>query len=237
MTRRTPIFIVCSPHARAGVTTTARLLTDYYLAKQNEVVGFDLDPHEPRYAELFRDRTKVVDIASIQGQIALFDRLLTSEEKPRVIDVWHRSFERFFSAVREIGFFEETAKTNLEPIVLFHADASKHVLTSALALSALWPTLRMVIVHNRAAAPFETRPFDVLSRYPSRRRLVIPPLADPVAKALEDDRLSLSGFLTAPPSDMSIVVRAALRDWIISIFTQLNSLELRLEFEHSDVFR
>ncbi len=49
--------------------------------------------------------------------------------------------------------------------------------------------------------------------------------------------LSLTRFLLAPPSDMSIVLRAALRNWILQSFTQFQSFELRLELEASEYLR
>ncbi len=237
MTRRTPIFIVCSAHPRVGVTTTARLLTDYALAKNAAIEGFDTDPHEPRYAEIFPHHARIADIADIKGQIALFDRLLAPDQTPKVVDLWRRSYERFFTLVRDIQFFEEARRCGVEPIILFQADASPKALASATALSMRWPELRLMLVQNEGAAPLGPRPLDVLARYPARGKFVIPALEGPVALALDDPRLSLAHFLSAPPAHMSIVVRAALRNWLVPIFMQFHSFELRREFEQSDYLR
>ena len=66
MSRRTLLYFVCSPHSRTGVTTTARLITDYYLARGLAVDGFDTDSREPSYALRYPDLSKVVDIFSVQ---------------------------------------------------------------------------------------------------------------------------------------------------------------------------
>ncbi len=237
MMRRTPVFIVCSPQPRAGATTTARLLTDYNIAKGVPVEGFDTDPHEPRYAELFPRQVRLADIADIKGQIALFDRLLVQDQAPKIVDLWHRSYERFFDIVRDIGFFEEARRSGVEPILLFQAAASPRAASCAQEVALRWPQLRLMLVRNEGAAPLGPRPLDILARYPAQGKFVIPALEPPVARALDDERLSLAHFLAAPPAGMSIIVRAALRNWLIPIFTQFRSFELRREFEQSDFFK
>jgi hypothetical protein len=237
MRRRTLVFIVCSPTPRTGVTTTARLLTDYYLSQRAKVAGFDTDPRDAYYGALFPEQVDIVDIAEVKGQISLFDRLLAADEVPKVVDVWRRSYDLFFSTVREIGYFEEARRVGVQPVILFMADPSDGALAKAQALRAAWPDLTMLAVQNEGAAPLEDEAFEILSRYPASGKFVIPALEKPIAKALDEPDLSLSRFLLAPPSDMSIVVRAALKAWIVQIFTQFRSFELRLELESSDVLR
>ncbi|HYA80985.1 MAG TPA: hypothetical protein VED87_08655, partial [Methylocystis sp.] len=94
-----------------------------------------------------------------------------------------------------------------------------------------WPDVRLVIVHNEGATQMGVKARDVLAHYPGHGKLAISELHAPVAKALEDPSLSLAEFLHAPPPSMSIVVRAALKVWLVPIFTQLNSFELRLAME------
>lgn len=234
MRRRTFVFVACSPHPRTGVSTTARLLTDFYLSRQAPVEGFDTDPHEPRYGELFPDCVRIVDATDIRGQISLFDRLLVHDEVPKIIDVWHRSYERFFATVKEIGFVEEARRHGVEPVILFHVDPTEATLARALALSAAWSDVTMVAVHNEGASPLGARAHEILARYPSSRKFVIAPLEGPVAKTLDQPDFSLSRFLLAPPSDMSIVVRAALKAWIAPIFTQFQSFELRMDLDGAE---
>lgn len=237
MTRRTFVFIVCSPHGRVGVSTTARLLTDFHLLRRSPVEGFDTDPHEPDYGGWFPDHVRIVDAADIKGQISLFDRLLVNDETPKIVDIWARSYARFFAIVKDIGFFEEARRHGVEPIILFHADATHGALKAAFALNAAWPDLAMLVVHNEGAAPLGDNPHEILLRYPARGKFVIAPLEGPVARLLHDPSLSLSRFLLAPPSGMSIVLRAALRNWILRSFTQFRSFELRLELEASEYLR
>jgi hypothetical protein len=234
MRRRTIVYIACSPHARAGVSTTARLLTDYHLLRQRTVEGFDIDPHEPFYGALFPESARVLDINDVKGQISLFDNLLVQNEVPKIVDVWHRSYKKFFAMVKDIGFFEEAEKRGVEPIILFQAGSSDAALTEALALRSTWPNLQMIIVHNEGTIPLGPHAHEILARYPAQGKFVIGPLDASVATILQDTNFSLSNFLITPPPDMSIVVRAVLKSWITPVLTQFLSSELRLTLENAN---
>lgn len=135
------------------MTTTARLITDYYLSRGLAVDGFDTDSREPAYALRYPDFSSVVDIFNIQGQIALFDRLVVPDGRPKIIDVWSRSYEQLFGAIAEIGFLEEAARAGVEPIVLHQSDPSPMAARNARLLTTIWPRLRVTVVHNEGAAP------------------------------------------------------------------------------------
>jgi hypothetical protein len=237
MSRRTLVYFVCSPHSRSGVTTAARLLTDYYLARGASVEGFDMDSREPSYALRFPGISQVVDIRDVKGQISLFDRLLVADDRPKIVDVWSRCYDEFFSTIAEIGFLEEARRAGVEPIVLFQADSSQTAASNARLLNTTWPDLSMTVIHNEGSAPLGPNALQTLSAYPARGKLVIPRLEDPIAKALDDIDLSLSTFLKEPTGPMSIVVRAALKSWLVPIFTQLRSFELRLDLQSSEFLR
>lgn len=237
MRRRTFVYIACSPHPRTGVSTTARLLTDFYLSRHAPVEGFDTDPHASRYAELFPTRVRAVDTSEIKGQISLFDRLLVNDDVPKIIDVWARSFDRFFTTVRDIGFVEEARRNGVEPVILFHVDPSQVSLARALALHAAWRDVGMVVVHNEGASPLGEEAADILGHYPASRKFVIAALDQAVARALDRPDLSLSQFLLAPPSEISIVVRAALKAWLTRIFTQFQSFELRQQLDGAEFLK
>jgi hypothetical protein len=237
MRRRTLVFFVCSPHSRTGVTTAARLLTDYYLARGIGVEGFDTDSRQPCYARRFPDLSQIIDVGDVKGQISLFDRLLAADDTPKVVDVWSRSFDELFSTIAEIGFLEEAARAGVQPIVLFQADSAQTTARNARTLATTWPDLWMTVIHNEGAAPLGPDALQTLSAYPARGKLVIPRLEGPIATALDDFDLSLSTFLQEPTASMSIVVRAALKSWLIPIFTQLQSFELRIDLQSSEFLR
>ncbi len=237
MRRRTFVYIVCSPHPRVGVTMTARLLADYFAHLGRAFDGFDTDPHETAFASRFPREARVTDLGSIQGQISLFDRLLVLDETPKIVDVWNRSFHRFFSIVQDIDFLAEARRLSIEPVLLFVVDETGACLETAAQLSSLWPELSMAFVANEGAVRFENPVYDVLSRYPGQRTFQIHALDPVVLRAIDEPDFSLSRFLLAPPTNMSIVIRMALRVWLGRVFAQLNSFELRNALDDSEFLR
>jgi hypothetical protein len=231
MEQSTRVFICCSPHKRTGTTTTARLLTDYFNASGRSFLGFDTDPHEPDYGARFPHAVTIVDAAKVQGQVAMFDRLLVRDEMPKIVDVWHRSYDAFMETIDQIGFMDEARRTMIQPIVLFHADATTASLAAAHALARRWPDLVMAVVTNKGAAPLGQDGVDILAQFPSARRFVIGALDASSKAVFEPPEFSMSEFLLSPPSDISIVVGTALRAWVAPIFTQFRTFELQIAME------
>jgi hypothetical protein len=237
MQRRTPIFIVCSPHSRVGTTTTARLLADYFAVTNRPFAGFDTDPQQPIFANLFPRDVTIADIGRVTGQMAIYDRLLVNDEVPKIVDLWQRSYRQFFATIREIGLFEEARRLSLEPILLFQADPAPGGLEAAQSLAQIWPDVSMIVVNNEGAAPFGADVHGEIARYPTTQDFHIPPLDPVFRRTIETERFSLSRFLLAPPSGMSIVVRAGLNDWLSRIYTQFRSFELRNVMQSTQYLR
>lgn len=231
MKASTPVFIVCSPAGRVGKSLVAQLLGDYFLVSKRSFRGFDTDPHESVFGARFPRDCIVCDLATVSGQMALFDSVLVNDEVPKIIDLWHRSMDSFFALVDNTGFLAEAASIAVEPIFFFIADASTRSLDAAIRLSERYPDLQMISVENAGAAPASR---EQLARYPASGIFKIGAL-DPVLRhAIEDPNFSLSRFLLAPPASMSIVLRSGLRDWLARVFSQLRSFELRLTLERAE---
>jgi hypothetical protein len=237
MKRPTFVYIAASPHRHVGTTLAARLLADYFAYGNRPFQAFDTDPHESQFAACFPNVAKVADIAAVKGQITIFDQLLVHDEIPKIIDVWSHSYRQFFKIVREIGFFEETRRLSVQPIVLFMADRQPSSVEAAQTLRRQWPDLGMVIVNNEGAAPLGADVYDRLALYPSERTFQIPLLDPNFRQAIEEPGFSLSRFLIAPPTNMSLVVRSGLRSWIARVFAQFQSFELRMAMQDSEYLR
>ena len=231
MEQRTRVFICCSPHKRTGATTTARLLSDYFILSGRSFAGFDTDLREPEYGACFPDDVTNVDCSKIRGQVEMFDRLLVADATPKVVDLRHREYAGFLDTIGEIGFMDEARRAAVQPIVLFHADASEAALAASQALAARWPELDLVIVTNKGAAPLGLAATDVLGQYPSSRRFIIGALDSAAWACFQAPEFSFSRFLPAPPPDISIVIGTALRAWVAPIFAQFRTFELQLSIE------
>jgi hypothetical protein len=233
MTAGNFVFICCSPHKRVGTSTSARILSDYFLATGRPFLGFDTDPHEPDYAVRFPERVKTVDLNAVKGQVALIDGLLSLDGEPKIVDLWSRSFDRFFTLIKDIGFIEEARKRGVEPVFLYHADAAPASAATAWRLAENFAKVEWLLAHNEGAAPLGDAAEDILGRFPPHRRLRLCALDPLLGRALEPVDLSLAALPIEPPPDMSIVVRAGLRAWLSPIFSQWRSFELRHALDNS----
>ncbi len=236
MKTRTYAYIVCSPHPRTGVTTVARLLADFHGHSGRSFTGFDTDPHDSRFALAFPEQVAVADIATIKGQIALFDNLLVADNSPRIVDVWNRSWGRFMDIAAASGFFDEALQRDVTPFFIFAADGSEASIEAAENLRAQWPEIGMAVVSNEGAAPIENGALDHLARYPADHTFEIRALDPVMRRMIEDPGFSFARFLDEPQDQMSIVVRSGLRSWLLPVFQQFQSFEFRLTLSDSQYF-
>jgi hypothetical protein len=145
-----PIYVVCSPSRRVGKTLVARCLTEYHVADGRSVAAYDLSDGSPQLTDYLPHHAASADIADIRGQMALFDGLIADDEMPKVIDVGHRVFWRFFAVVHRIGFFDEARRRGIEPVILFMIDADPRTERACTLLRCSFPDLPLLPVRNLA---------------------------------------------------------------------------------------
>jgi hypothetical protein len=231
MAQKTRVYVCCSSIRRSGVSTTARLLTDYFICSDRTPTGFDIDPSEPDYGVRFPQCVTIVDASKVQGQMEMFDRLLAPDEIPKIVDVQHRFYDEFFETIDQIGFVDEADRAMVQPIVVFHADATNVSLDASLALIRRWPKLCLVVATNHGAAPLGGRATDVLSEFPTSQYFNIGALDSVTRTCFEAADFSLTDFLRTPPLEMSFVTHMALRVWTKAIFNQFRLFEIGAAME------
>jgi hypothetical protein len=222
MTRPIPLYIVCSPRPRVGKTLLARLLVEFLRADGRPLVGYDLHPREPELANRFPHLVSIEDLADTQGQMALFDRLITDEMRTKVIDLGYAQFDRFFSVMWEIGFVYEAQRRMIEPIILFISDPAPATVRAYGDLRRRFAATALMPVHNElvsiAFSPGEFRPTR------SECGLIQIPRLSPIVKGVIDrPSFSFSTYLSHQPGGPTEI-----HDWINRIFLELRELELRL---------
>lgn len=205
---------------------------DYFAFTGRASLPFDTDLHERPMALRFADSAPI-DIASVHGQMALFDRMLADDGLLKIVDLSSRCFEAFFAIAEKIGFFDEAQTRGVEIFVLFHADGSDSSIRAARRIAALWPSVELVIVENHGASGQGELDPEIIDLYPAGNSVLVRALDPILRRVIEDPGFSLLDFMVEAPEDMSIVVRAALRAWIGPVFEQLKVLELRMALRGS----
>jgi hypothetical protein len=229
--KTTPLYVVCSPCRCVGTTLVSRLLTEFYVVDDRPVAAFDLADEGPQLSDYLPEFATIANIGDIRGQMALFDRLITEENTPRVIDVSRRAFKKFFTIAHEISFFEEARGRSIEPVILFIIDSSPESAKAYAILRRRFMETSFLPVRNQIEAsslahcdlsPHEGKPPTSLD---------IPLLGFSLRALIERQSFSFSQFWRAAPAGLSDALDAKLRDWVEHIFLQIRDLELFLGCE------
>jgi hypothetical protein len=223
---RTPVFFVCSPRPRVGKTLIARLLTEFFVFDGRSVAAFDASPNDASLSHYLPESTEPAAISDIKSQMALFDRLLINDAKPKVIDVAAELFDSFFALMGNIGFVEEAPKQSVSPVVLFVADRQQ---ASSEAYELIWrrfPDSLLVPVHNQAV-------MDVwqYGKFPIRRAnsllLRIPFLPWKLRGAINKKGFSFIKFLETPTN-----FPTELHEWVNRSFIAFRELQVCVLMEN-----
>jgi hypothetical protein len=224
------LFIVASPRPLTGKTFLARLIADFLRTDGREVEAFDLDP-EAALAAALPGLTIQGSLDSTQAQMALFDRLVLADGIPRVVDIAHTQFARFFAVIEEIGFVDEARRRALETIVLFAADAQPASVKAYSDLQRRFPATIVVPVFNEAILKGRK----LRDQYPFSRAAAVPlqiPLLPPGLKAHADrSGQSFADLHGQLPVSVQGGPAFELRSWTKRTFLEFRELELRLLME------
>lgn len=227
----TPLFIVASPRPRSGKTFLARLLIDFLHVDDGGARAFDLNPGESALAEQPMTLAVRADIASIEGQMALFDRLIVEDGVAKVIDLGNTMFERFFDLMDEIDFVQEASRRAVEPVILYPAETHPASPHAYCRLRRRFPDLIVVPVLNEAILKGQR----VRDAFPFVRAAAVPlqiPLLAPALKRYADQpHYSFADFHNKLPEEIPEGLAVELRSWTRRAFLELREFELRLLLE------
>jgi len=144
----TPVYIICSPRPQVGKTLLARLLSEFLLLKNGNVVSFDINLKEPSLLEYLPGITETADVIDTYGKMQLMDRLIVNDSVAKVMDLGFHAFDEFFKMFEEIGFMKEAARRRIVPIVLFMADTDRASARAHEMLRAEIPPDQLITIDN-----------------------------------------------------------------------------------------
>ena len=223
MQRQTPIFIVTSSRPRVGKTLVARALTEYFLALRKPVAAFDVNPDEFKLIDYLPGYTAAASINDIRGEMALFDQLVVGDHAPKVIDLGHTLFEKFFVLMQQLNFAQEAHRRGVAPMVLFIADPDDHARQGYAMLADKFPDLALVPVLNEALPQIDRYG----GNFPPTRRggppVVIPALSPVLRSVIERRTFSFLDY-AAKTADGT----TELYGFIRRTFVTFRDLEVRL---------
>ena len=144
----TPVYIICSPRPQVGKTLLARLLSEFLLLKNGNVISFDINLKEPSLLEFLPRITETADVIDTYGKMQLMDRLIVNDSVAKVVDLGFHAFDEFFKMTDEIGYMKEAARRGVAPVILFVADTDRLSVRAHETLQQQIPPSALVTVDN-----------------------------------------------------------------------------------------
>lgn len=227
MSFRTSVIIVASPRPRVGKTLLARLLTDFHLYEGRSVAAFDLNSGEGTLAQFAPERVTESKIGDIQGQMALFDRLVADDGATKIVDLGHEPFAAFFTLAQQIGFAEEARRRGIAPAILYMATPDATSVEGYRSLRGRFPQAMLVPVHNELLGAAQHR-----DKYPTvgsgAVQVRFPALAPGLRRYIEQPPFSFSASQLANARNIPPNVHVELQRWLRKIYTEFRELDLSI---------
>jgi hypothetical protein len=226
-----PLFIVASPRPQSGKTFLARLVIDYLRLDGADPRVFDVNPPGDGLQDYLADVAEPTDLAEITHQMALFDHAVLNAGAPKVVDLGHASFDRFFQIVQDIDLLAETGLRAIECLVLFAADPHPISIQAYADLRRSFPSAIVVPVFNEALS----RGKKLRNDFPFERAAAVPlqisALAPMLKAQMEKAHSSFIDFYETVPMGIPLALACELRSWTRRTFLEFRELELRLLLE------
>jgi hypothetical protein len=225
MSFRSSITIVASPRPRVGKTLLARLLSDFHLQEGRSVTAFDLNAGERTLAQFLPEITTIATVRDINGQMALFDRLIADEDTTKVIDLGHETFESFFSVAHQIGFVEEARRRSIAVAILFMVTPDQTSVEAYRNLRGRFAQARLAPAQNEILGSAQHRDkYPLVSGGPVLR---LPVLAPGLRRYIDTPPFSFAdlnmGDAGIPPD-----AHSELQRWLRRIYLEFRELDLRI---------
>jgi hypothetical protein len=228
MSGPTQVFIVCSPRPHTGKTLVARLIAEFYHSIHRPPVCFDLEQIDPALTEFLPLATERAAIGETRGQVALFDKLVLADERPKIIDLSPHALEKFFTVAYDIGFDHEARAHGVSAVVMYVAGQQPLVQETYRILREKLPSLIFVPVHNDAVA----RGPELRKQFPANANspppIEIPQLSSSLRRIMDQRPFSFVQFLKDPPIRVSRSLREEMDAFVRRVFRQLHEMELSL---------
>ncbi|MGY3609850.1 MULTISPECIES: hypothetical protein [unclassified Bradyrhizobium] len=219
----TPVYIICSPRPQVGKTLVARLLSEFLLLKNGDVMSFDINLKEPSLLDYLPRTTETADVIDTYGKMQLMDRLIVNDGLAKVIDIGYHAFDEFFKMIDEIGFMKEALRRHVAPVILFVADTDRASARSYEMLRQQIPPRALMTIDNE---------FVVRGELPAAmgQGRVLRFSALPVFLKTYIDRLNFSftGYLRHEKDSST-----ELHQWIRRNYTIFRDLELSVMLQRS----
>ncbi len=234
MEHKSHIYIVCSDQTRNGKTLFARLLTDFLLVQGGNPFVIDLDAPTGGICDYFPEVSEVFDIATVSGQMDLFDWILATPGRDYVLDVPARFLDKFFTVMDDINFLEGAGAEGFELNVFYLVEGSVKSLTTAQMMYDNFTVDRFFIVRHEAMDEDlkDFKKLSIFNQIIGQGQVVLPPLDHDVLDEIEKPDFSFREFIEGEESDMAAKTQFKLASFLEVVIASVQRIKRRIDIGH-----
>ena len=228
------IYIVCSNQTRNGKTLLARVYADYLTTIGREFAIFDAESPYGDISRWYPLEAELVDLGRTQGQIKLFDTILSSPPQDYIIDLPARYLNSFFKIIRDIQFIGEADNAGFDCVAMFIVDRTAESVTAASELLNTWDEAQFVLVRNEAVGNVleNVRVAADYTALNAGGEIVLPALTLDALEYIEREAFTFHDFLKKDSSHIPPEERAEIADFIEQVFSRIRAHQLQLDMAH-----
>jgi hypothetical protein len=226
--RPTQVYLICSARPRLGKTLLARLIVEYCRADGQPVAAYTVDPLDVSLEDFLPGAATPISLTETRGQMTLFDRLILDDATTKVLDLGHKSLDRFFTLAYDIEFAAEARSRGIDVVVAFLAEPTDISQRTYHVLRARFPEFTFLPIFNDAVA----RGIDFRNMFPPGsggvHPLIIPQLSAAALAITDRYPFSFVEFLRRLPPNLPRGLLDEIEAFIKKTQRQLRETELSL---------
>jgi hypothetical protein len=230
------VVLVGADKGGVGKTTVARSLLDYFVAHNIPTRAFDTEAPKGSLKRFHPDITDVVDITSTADQMKIFDTLASAEAKITVIDIRAGQLSKTLEALRDIGFLDAAAKTQITFTVFHVLGPSIASLEEIRDTADFMDDAHYILVKNfiNNTTFFEWDPATYNSYFKKIKdahEIIIPKLNEMACEQVELASVPYVSFVANKAADgqgaaFSFVLRGYVRHWLGNVWAEFDRIKL-----------
>ncbi len=230
------VVLVGADKGGVGKTTVSRALLDYFVAHNIQTRAFDTETPKGTLKRFHPNIVDVVDITSTSDQMKIFDTLASAEAQITVIDIRAGLLSKTLESLRNIGFLDAAAKTQLTFTVFHVLGPSIASLDEIRDTAAFMEDAHYVLVKNfiNNTSFFEWDPATYNSYFrkiKDAHEITIPKLNEMACEQVELASVPYVSFVANKAADgqnaaFSFVLRGYIRHWLGNVWAEFDRIKL-----------
>jgi hypothetical protein len=230
------VVLVGADKGGVGKTTVSRAMLDYLIAHNVPTRAFDTESPKGTLRRFHPDLTDVVDITTTADQMRIFDTLSSVDAQVTVIDIRAGLLSSTLKSLRDIGFLDAAAKTQISFTVFHILGPSIASLEEIGETAAFMNDAHYILVKNfiNNTTFFEWDPATYNSYFrkiKDAHEITIPKLNEMACEQVELASVPFVSFVAnkdagGQPAAFSFVLRGYVRHWLGNVWAELDRVKL-----------